>query len=254
MKIRLAQSAAEIRVAQKLRHDVFVAECGAKQAGALDVDSDKYDEVCAHLLVIEPDEAGKSPYRLDDGGLVGTSRLIGQKEATSLGGFYSASEFNLAPLLQRQSHLKFLELGRTCILKHARGTAVMELLWQGIWDFVRRESYDVMIGCASFEGIDPEAHAAALNLLAQHCRAPVEWQAQALVQTAAPFPKVAGAAPDHRRVLASLPPLIKGYLRLGCYIGEGCVVDQAFNTVDVLIILPVKAINPRYFARFGAPA
>ena len=253
MKIRLAQNEAEIRIAQRLRHDVFMQECGAHAAGGNGLDADKYDGVCAHLLVIEPEGAETSPYRLCDGGLVATARLIGQHEAEMLGGFYSAQEFDLTPLLQRQSHLKFLELGRTCILKRARGTAVVELMWQGIWNYVRAGGYDVMIGCASFEGTDPDVHAPALNLLAQHAKAPDEWQARALAPAGQPIPPVQGEAPDPKRVIAALPPLIKGYLRLGSYIGEGCVVDHGFNTVDVLIILPVKAINPRYFARFGAP-
>jgi L-ornithine Nalpha-acyltransferase len=253
MKIRLAETPDEVRMAQRLRHDVFVEECGAIKPKVDGIDADKYDEVCAHLLVIEPDVAGTSPYPLKDGGLVGTSRLIGQGAAERVGGFYSASEFELAPLLARQAHLKFLELGRTCILKHARGTAVMELLWQGIWNYVRAGAYDVMIGCASFEGTVPEAHAAALNLMAQHCRAPEEWHAKALPESGHPIPAACDPALDPKRILVGMPPLIKGYMRLGCYIGEGCVVDHAFNTVDVLIVLPVKSINPRYFARFGQP-
>jgi L-ornithine Nalpha-acyltransferase len=254
MKIRLAETAEEIHIAQRLRHDVFMAGRGTVLGHSDAIDADKYDAVCAHLLVIEPDAQKASPYALADGGLVATARLIGQCEAEALGGFYSADEFELAPLLKRHPHLKFLELGRTCILKHARGTAVMELLWQGIWDFVRRESYDVMIGCASFEGTDPLAHSAALNFLRHNAEAPEEWQAKPLPgRNAMPSPTIIQPK-DAKRILAGLPPLIKGYLRLGCYIGEGCVVDQAFNTVDVLIILPVKSINPRYFARFGAPA
>ena len=254
MKIRLAETANEIRVAQRLRHDVFVAERGTVQLGQNTIDADKYDAVCAHLLVIEPQTQAASPYVLADGSLVATARLIGQREAEELGGFYSADEFELGPLLKRHSQLKFLELGRTCILKQARGTAVMELLWQGIWDFVRSNSYDVMIGCASFEGTDLTAHAAALSFLSHHAKAPEEWQAKALpTRNAMPAPAL-NPPKDTKRILAGLPPLIKGYLRLGCYIGEGCVVDPAFNTVDVLIILPVKSINPRYFARFGAPA
>ena len=253
MKIRLAQNAEEIRMAQRLRHDVFVAENSAAQSGSGGIDADKYDDICAHLLVIEPNFHNTSNYPLVDGGLVATARLIGQKEAESVGGFYSANEFNLAPLLHRHSHLNFLELGRTCILKPARGTMVVELMWQGIWNFTRQGGYDVLIGCASFEGTDIAAHAAGLQFLGKHAKAPDEWQAHALPQHGATVPKLPEPAPDPKRVLAGLPPLIKGYLRLGCYIGEGCVVDHAFNTVDVLIILPVKAINPRYFARFGAP-
>lgn len=254
VKIRLAQSAKEVRMAQRLRHDVFIAESPSNSKNGPGFDADKYDAHCAHLLVIDPDDAKTSLYPLAGGALVATTRLIGQSEAQALGGFYSASEFDLAELLKRKSDLKFLELGRTCILKSARGSAVMELLWQGIWDFVRRHSFDVMIGCASFEGVDPALHCEALRFLAQHAKAPEDWHVNALPGLRVNLPDAAQAAVDPKRILARLPPLIKGYLRLGCYIGDGCVVDRAFNTVDVLIILPVKAINPRYFARFGAPA
>ena len=254
VKIRLAQSAEEIRMAQRLRHDVFIAESPANSNSGSGFDADKYDAHCAHLLIIDPDEAKVSPYPLADGALVATTRLIGQSEAEALGGFYSASEFDLAELLKRKSDLKFLELGRTCILKSARGPAVMELLWQGIWDFVRNHSYDVMIGCASFEGTDPAVHAEAVRFLATHARAPEDWQVNARPEQRALLPPTGEITSDPKRVLARLPPLIKGYLRLGCYIGDGCVVDYAFNTVDVFIILPIKNINPRYLVRFGAPA
>lgn len=252
MKIRLAQGPDEIRVAQRLRHDVFMAERGATHCSNA-IDADRYDDTCAHLLIIEPDEKGVSPYKLADGGLVATSRLIGQKEAEALGGFYSSGEFDLTDLLKTKSNLKFLELGRTCILKHARGTAVMELLWQGIWNFVRAEGYDVMIGCASFDGTDIFRHADALRFLAKHAHAPDEWRVSPLPNLSVKLPQVPEVARDAKRVMLGLPPLIKGYLRLGCYISDGCVIDHAFNTTDVLIILPVKAINPRYFTRFGQP-
>ena len=254
VKIRLAQSAEEIRVAQRLRHDVFIAESPANSESSSGLDADKYDAHCAHLLVVDSDAAKASLYPLVDGGLVATTRLIGQNQAQALGGFYSENEFDLAELLQRKSNLKFLELGRTCILKSARGPAVMELLWQGIWDFVRRNSFDVMIGCASFDGADPAVHAESIRFLATHAKAPEDWQVNDRPELRALMPQADKISSDPKRILASLPPLIKGYLRLGCYIGDGCFIDHVFNTVDVLIILPIKNINPRYLVRFGAPA
>jgi L-ornithine Nalpha-acyltransferase len=251
MKIRLAETPDEIRVAQRLRYHVFHEECGARVTNLNGLDEDRFDPVSEHLLVIEPFALGASNFALRDGNLVGTYRLISQTSAKSAGGFYSQAEFDLEPLLARKSDLRFLELGRSCILKRARGSAVIELLWQGIWDFVRRHRIDVMLGCASFEGTDPLVHAEALNFIAQNVPTPEDWVVNAQPHRLHATP----VAPyDVKRAIANLPPLIKGYLRLGCYFGQGCVVDHAFNTTDVLIILPVAAINPRYFARFGNPA
>lgn len=252
MKIRLATTDAEVRMAQRLRYHVFHEECGASLSGMNGLDVDRFDAASQHLLVIDPNADGEFP--VADGTLVGTYRLITQESAASLGGFYSESEFDLAPLLARHEGLRFLELGRSCVLKQARGMAVIELLWQGIWDFVRENRIDVMLGCASFEGTNPQAHAAALSLLAQNFTAADEWQVRARPERHNAMNLLAPGSYDARRAAFELPPLVKGYLRLGCRFGEGCVVDCDFNTVDVLVVLPVASINPRYFARFGAPA
>lgn len=254
MKIRLAESSDEVRVAQRLRYHVFHGEGGAKFNGEAGLDADRFDARSEHLLVIEPFNDVPAEFALSDGKLIGTYRMLTQKSAAALGGFYSASEFDLAPLLLRKNNLNFLELGRSCVLKRARGTAVVELLWQGIWNFVRANQVDVMLGCASFEGTDPLVYAQALSFLAQQIPVPEGWQVRALDRCHHNMNLVPPQSYDAKRVLAGLPPLIKGYLRLGCCFGEGCVIDRDFNTVDVLVILPVSAINPRYFARFGAPA
>jgi L-ornithine Nalpha-acyltransferase len=253
MKIRLAQTPEEIRVAQRLRYHVFHEECGAKTKVFDGIDQDHFDCLAEHILVIEPFGLHASDFGLSDGNLVGTYRLITEAAAKSVGGFYSQAEYDLKPLLARKAGLRFLELGRSCILKRARGTAVIELLWQGIWDFVRRNRIDVMLGCASFEGTDPSAHAEALSFLAQSVATPEDWNAKAHPDRYHEMNLLPKAAVDAKRAVIYLPPLIKGYLKLGCYFGQGAVVDHEFNTTDVLVILPISAINPRYFARFGNP-
>jgi putative hemolysin len=167
------------------------------------------------------------------------------------GGFYTQEEFDIAPILASHPGLNFLELGRSCVLKPYRTKPVVELLWQGIWNYVRLHRLDVMFGCASLEGTDPEAHAEALSFLAEHRTAPPEWRVCALPSRYVEMKRRGriGAKAAWR----TLPPLIKGYLRLGCFIGEGAVVDAQFNTIDILIVLPVSAIDSRYFARFGEP-
>jgi L-ornithine Nalpha-acyltransferase len=252
LKIRLAQNPEEVTVAQRLRYEVFARELGAVVPGE-ELDADSYDGSCDHLLVIAPDAAGQNEnLKVADGQVVGTYRLLPQAAAKRLGGFYSQTEFDVDSLVKRHPHLNFLELGRSCVLAEHRGTSVVELLWQGIWNYVRAHRFDVMLGCASFEGTDPSCHGEALSFLAQVPKAQ-DWRVDAQPGRGTAMNILASHQINVKRAISGLPPLIKGYLRLGCHFGEACVVDPQFKTTDVLVVLPVSAINPRYFARFGAP-
>ncbi len=249
-------SAGEIEACQRLRYRVFYEELGASAAGDAarnHIDSDRFDAICDHLVVVLTAEP-QSPdaITLADGELIGTYRLLRQEVAEANGGFYTEGEFDIAPLIKAHPDHRFLELGRSCVLRPFRTKPVVELLWQGIWNYVRAHDMHVMLGCASLEGTDPESHALALSFLAQ-ASAPPEWNVRALASHRVEMRRVPSAEIDPRRALKDLPPLIKGYLRLGCYIGDGAVIDHQFNTIDVLIILPVSAINARYFAHFGQP-
>ena len=255
MTLRLAHGPEEIIACQKLRYRVFYEEMGAKAIMGHDgVDSDRFDAICDHLLVVRhTEEASPGMIAVTGGELVGTYRLLRQEVAEANGGFYTQDEFDIAPIVEAHRHLKFLELGRSCVLAAHRTKPVVELLWQGIWNYVRHHGLDVMFGCASFEGTDVEAHAPALAFLARKFPAPDEWRVKASAPGSVVMNPVPAAPIDEKAALKALPTLIKGYLRLGCYIGEGAVIDEQFNTVDVLIVLPVSAINPRYFAHFGQP-
>ena len=217
------------------------------------MDGDRFDAICDHLVVVRagPVDQGDS-ILLIDGELIGTYRLLRQEMAEEHGGFYTQDEFDIVPLIAAHPTLRFLELGRSCVLKPYRTKPVVELLWQGIWNYVRVHGVDVMLGCASLEGIDPNEHTLPLSLLAE-AAAPPEWNVQAHADRRVDMRRLPRHEIDQRRALKLLPPLIKGYLRLGCYIGDGAVIDRQFNTIDVLIILPVSAIEPRYFAHFGPP-
>jgi putative hemolysin len=256
MVVRMADGAADIDAAQHLRYRVFYEELSAKpDAAALRTrrDSDQFDPICDHLLVVSPGASNvRDPIAVSDGTLVGTYRLLRQSVAEANRGFYTQDEFDIAPLIAAKPDLQFLELGRSCVLKPYRTKPVVELLWQGIWNYVRFHGLDVMLGCASLEGTDPAAHALPLSFMAHYCAAPAEWQVRAQPSRYVEMNRMPREAVDPKAALRLLPPLIKGYLRLGCYIGEGAVIDPQFNTVDVLIILPVSAISARYFSHFGA--
>lgn len=218
------------------------------------MDSDRFDPICDHLLVVETGERRSvNAITVNGGELIGTYRLLRQDVAEAHGGFYTEGEFDIGPLIRAHPGLRFLELGRSCVLKPFRTKPVVELLWQGIWNYVRAHGMDVMMGCASLEGTDPEAHALPLSFLAE-AAPPPEWNVKAVASRRVEMRRLHPDRIDARRALKDLPPLIKGYLRLGCYIGDGAVIDHQFNTIDVLIILPVSAINARYFAHFGEPS
>jgi L-ornithine Nalpha-acyltransferase len=129
----------------------------------------------------------------------------------------------------------------------------VELLWQGLWTYIREHGANVMIGCASFPGADPKEHALALSFLHHYSRAPEDWRVSAHPELKVDMNMMPKEEINAKEALKNLPPLIKGYLRLGAYVGDGAVVDKQFGTTDVLIIMPVEAIDSRYFSHFGAP-
>ena len=251
--IRLATSADEIRVAQRLRYIVFHLEMGANLSAenhSMKTESDEFDDICDHLLVIRKNDDSGGELSVHDGSVIATYRLLRQSVASLHDGFYSQTEFDVDALIARKPELKFLELGRSCVSKNFRGSTVIELLWQGIWNYVRQHHIDVMIGCASFEGINVEAHRLALQFIL-HDKTAHEWIVHANAKRRLNLGSNIDTPADPKLIAASLPPLVKGYMRLGCYFARDAVIDDVFNTIDVLVILPVTQINPRYFARFG---
>ena len=252
LEVRLAQDKRDVKRAQRLRYKVFYKN-GTAIADAATMlarrDKDAFDKICDHLLVIDhaakPTLSGRQP-------VVGTYRLLRHEMAMTNGGFYTQNEFDLDGILHQHPGLRFLELGRSCVLDRYRTKRTVELLWQGIWSYVRQNRFDVMIGCASFEGTDPDQLALPLSFLHHHARAPNEWRARAHGARYVEMNRMPKEAIDQKAALRALPPLIKGYLRGGCLIGDGAFVDRQFDTTDVFIYLPVKDIDPRYKSRFGS--
>jgi len=257
--VRLASGDTDIEAAQHLRYRVFYGEMGAQPDARMALvkrDIDAFDDICDHLLVVAAPGTGDGvdPVHVRDGELVGTYRLLRQDVAERNWGFYTADEFDIGPLLEaRGDELNFLELGRSCVTRPYRTKPVIELLWPAIWNYVRVHRLDVMLGCASLAGTDPDALAAQLTFIHENFRAPAPWRVPALPERCVPMNRLPAGEIDARAVMRSLPPLIKGYLRLGAYIGDGAVIDHQFGTTDILIVLPVSAINARYFSHFGAP-
>jgi putative hemolysin len=249
LEVRLARNATEILAAQRIRHQIFRSDAGRDCAADGGVDIDRFDASCDHLLVTDTQLPGPAHRRI-----VGTYRLLRQEIATANGGFYSASEFEIDALAARHPALKFLELGRSCVMPDYRSRRTVELLWQGIWAYARRHKVDVMTGCASFPGIAPAAHAQSLSFLAQQAAAAGEWDVRAVAGRRMAMDLVPAEAVDAKRAIAAMPPLIKGYLRLGARFSQECVIDREFGTTDVFVVLPVASISERYVNYYGADA
>ncbi len=256
LEVRLAATPKEIRRAQRLRFNVFYDELSAMPNPASLIwrrDVDEYDAVCDHLLVIDHEWTSRA-FRTSKPRVVGTYRLLRQEVADRHFGFYTAGEFAIEPLVEANPGLRFLELGRSCVLKPYRNKRTVELLWHGIWTYVLHHRIDVMIGCASLPGTDPDRLALPLSFLHHHAAAREPWRVRALEARYVPMNRLSTDASDAKAALRELPPLIRGYLRLGARFGDGAVIDHAFGTTDVLVILPVAAINRRYIDHFGPTA
>ncbi len=239
--VRLAKSKAEIEAAQKLRYDVFYTEYGAKPENgmeALGLDFDRFDPLADHLIVIDT-RIDMLPHRV-----VGTYRLIRQEVAEKNGGFYTKNEFDISPLLSACDNI--LELGRSCVHKDYRMRPVMQLLWQAIAEYIAHHNIELLFGCASFHGTDIQSVSEGLSYLYHKHLAPEDLCPQALPALYRPMNLKREGDYDPKRAFAALPALIKGYLRLGGFIGDGAVIDEQFNTIDVCVIVKTGLVSDRY--------
>ncbi|WP_323036902.1 GNAT family N-acetyltransferase [Pararhodobacter sp.] len=239
--VRLASSEVELLAAQRLRYAVFVEELGATGLSvdhAQRLERDLLDPHFDHLLLID---RNIPPETLDH--VIGAYRLLPQDRAEALGRFYSDAEYDLGPL--RRSGRKLVELGRSCVHRnHRRGVAMLHL-WNGLAAYVLARDIKILFGVASFHGTDPAHHAAALTWLHTHHLAPPElrvtvWPDHAQPMDLMPIERVVQA-----EALAAIPPLIRAYLRLGGFVGEGAFIDHDFNTTDVCLILDTATMSER---------
>lgn len=239
--VRIATTAAEIDAAQALRYRVFYQEMGAvpdPAAAASERDRDDFDAVADHLLVVDH-AIGSGPE-----GVIGTYRLILPEAAARVGRFYSAAEYDISAMIDFPGRV--LELGRSCVDREHRSRAAMQLLWRGIAAYVFLHRIDVMFGCASLPGTDPDAIATDLTYLYYHHLAPPSICPRALPSRYVDMRRMDPSALNPRRALAQLPPLIKGYLRLGGFVGDGAVIDRDFNTTDVAVVVKTDLVTAKY--------
>jgi putative hemolysin len=243
--VRLATDAAEIDAVQALRYRVFYEELGARADAETKIslrDRDIYDTVADHLLVVDH-TLGEGPESV-----VGTYRLIQREAAQRIGHFYSSEEYDIAPIEANPSRI--LELGRSCVDAPYRGRAVMQLLWRGIAAYIFQHKIELMFGCASLPGVDPNAVAMELTYLYCNHLAPAAIRPRALPHRYIEMRRLDREEIDTRAALNKLPPLIKGYLRLGGFVGDGAVIDPQFNTTDVAVVVQTDLVTDKYYKHY----
>ena len=241
LQVRLAKTAADIDAVQALRYRIFYESLGARPLPEMlrrRRDFDRFDNDCDHLLVLDHGNGrGSNP-------VVGTYRLLRRAAAHRLGGFYSADEYDIAPLVAHEGEI--LELGRSCVDAAYRQRPAMQLLWNGIAAYVFHYDITLLFGCASLPGTDPDMLATPLSYLHYYHLAPSALRPRALSERYVDMRRLSFGAIDPGRALSALPPLIKGYLRLGGFIGDGAVIDEQFNTTDVCILVKTDLVTAKY--------
>ena len=239
----MAQTVAEIAGAQRLRYRVFVTEMGAKASAdqhARGIEQDEFDPYFDHLILI--DNNHRSPDPADH--VVGAYRLMRGDIAAKALGFYSLHEYDLTKLTT--SGRNIVELGRSCVdAKYRGGTAILSL-WNGVAEYVAKNNIEILFGVASFPGTDPMLVADALANLHRNYLAPQDIRVRALAGKYLEMARPDAIAIDPAKALRQTPPLIKAYLRLGGFVGEGAVVDRDFNTIDVCLVMDTKRMQERY--------
>lgn len=245
IQVRLATSAEEIRAAQALRYQVFYEEYGAKPNEEMlreKRDIDDFDDITDHLIVIDND----LPKGAEQ--IIGTYRLLRRAVAEKHGQFYTSDEYNIQPLLDNEPDL--LELGRSCVLPDYRTRPILQKLWEGIAHYVADHNIGLMFGCASLHGTNIEALSEQLAYLHHFHRADDKLCPRAIDERYVDMNLHAKDDLDVKKVFISLPPLIKGYIRLGASIGDGAVVDEQFNTTDVCIVMPTAQVTDKYIKHY----
>ncbi|MEM7669950.1 MAG: GNAT family N-acyltransferase [Pseudomonadota bacterium] len=241
--VRLAEDEDDVRAAQRLRYRVFVEEMGASASAEDTVErreTDRYDPYFEHLLLIDNETDRPEIER----GVVGVYRLMRDSSARAGIGFYGESEYDLAKLLAcgRRS----VELGRSCVDSHVRGGAGMHMLWTGLGDYVNRHDISIMFGVASFHGNDITPIAQALSYLHHHHLAPADLRVRAVADRYAAMDILPPERISRPEAMRQLPALIKAYIRLGGFVGEGAFIDHEFNTVDVCLLMDTSRMVDRY--------
>ncbi len=246
LEVRLAAREIEVDAAQALRYRIFYDEMGANPTPRCRImarDIDPYDEICDHLLVVDLERVDE-----DLPCVVGTYRLLRGGVADRSAGFYSDAEFDLSVL--RDYPGEIMELGRSCIEPAYRRRGAMQLLWRGIAEYIFDHQVGIMFGCGSLHGADPVEASRVLAYLHHYHSAPRHLRPRALNSRYVAMNTMNKETIDEKMAQAEMPPLLKGYLRLGGYVGDGAVIDHQFNTIDVCVVVETENVTGKYIRHF----
>lgn len=243
-QVRLAQSQDDLIAAQRLRYQVFVTELGAT-GPMVDHDArlerDEFDNHFDHLILVD---TTRDPAGLEH--VVGAYRLLSCDQMAKIGRFYSEGEYDLAPL--KATGRRLLELGRSCVHPDHRGGTGMFHLWNGLAEYILARDIEVLFGTASFHGTDPETLALPLSYLWHNHLAPLSLRVAAIGEGAASMNLLAPDQIVRQEAMAKIPALIKAYLRLGGFVGDGAFVDRDFNTTDVCLVMDTARMSEKHRA------
>ena len=240
--IKIAKSNFEIKKAQSLRYKIFFKEKNIKRKNLkslLQRDYDFYDKISDHLIIIDNDRQVKD-------NVIGTYRLLRGNNAKLYKGFYTEQEFDISNLKKNFSSKDILELGRSCVHPAYRSGIILKLLWQGISKYIKIYKIKILMGCASFNGINPSKFKDEFSLLYDSYRLPKNYNVKSLQDNKVLF----GKKINHSTILHRLPPLIKGYLRAGGMVSENFYIDKQFETIDYCVIMLTEQIVSRYQNKF----
>ncbi|MCB1742284.1 MAG: GNAT family N-acetyltransferase [Gammaproteobacteria bacterium] len=247
LTVKLVETPEELLAAQRLRYHVFFQEPGVKaspEVEASGIDRDRFDEACDHLIVVDTSAPASEQPKV-----VGNYRFLRASVARESGcGFFTGSDYEL----DRLQHFpgEAMELGRSCVHADYRKRGTMFLLWQGIADYVLQHEITYMFGRASFPGVHVEGRDHALSYLHHFRLAPADMRLRASESVYIDMNRLPKAQVDVRRAMSEMPPLLKGYLRLGCMVGDGAVADPSMDQLDICVIVEVSAITDRYFKHY----
>ncbi len=238
ISVNVTRDPKKIEAAQRLRYQVFYEEFAAKpnsQMALARLDFDDFDEYADHLIVTDHTRGDK---------IVGTYRLLQEDAAKRIGQFYSSDEYDLTPLLSSGKNL--LELGRSCVMPEYRTKQVMNFLWEGIADYISAHDIGIMFGCASLQSTDIKSISRPLSYLHHYHLAREDIRPRALKGSYINMDIIPKDEFEAKHGFNDLPPLIKGYIRVGAVIGDGAFIDHQFNTTDVCIIVDTESLSDRY--------
>lgn len=241
----LAQNIADVHASQNLRYRVFVEEVGANATPEMQAqkrDFDEFDDICDHLLIVDKDKNNQA---------VGSYRLLRRSQLPEGRKFYTEGEYDISKTL---AHFEgeVMELGRSCVDINYRNRSTIQLLWRAIGEYKNKFGVKLMFGCASFHGSDHTKHAKQLSYLYHYHLTPEAFRPRALEHLYKPMNLIPKEELDAKEIIISLPPLIKGYLRLGATIGDGAFEDKNYNTTDVCIVVDTSLITDKYLNRYSA--